>query len=582
MLGIAALIATYETASRAANDALRNKTEQADKQLKQKESLSHQLDKLTEMKGRRDQVGKQVLDELAAIRRSSHAEAQAAQEKMKSLQQEVEEAKRQAEKNADRSASRTIASFFGDDPGRSDKTRDLLQQAANEQRARATEGAAVKAEIAILAAQHDDKTREITQLNAEAQKAKGSKADELKAEMAALVGQRNKLNESIGSQTAELRKIKEAERAAAQGQVQQLTRLQQTFNQRLTEQQDAAKKSGKTAEALKEMQQTKELRDALNGSASAQQKALSQIAAEQSEIARREAMQKKIAEGLRANPGKLDQLIIAKGGSVVTHAGLGTGALAGQKASEKDAADTALANTLKKIQDKVAATKAAESDTKRSTASRINELLKDQNKASAAKAADQLRAAQDKKEQAASSVAGSEKKTGLSSKIEQQVKINERQAGSGADKKTSSKLEEAIKSKQLEQNRTTSAGKAADQLKRMEEASKQQQRMDQLKAKQQAIAAPCPNPPCNATLQRATSGSTSAMDRLGGGPSSAPTLAGTKAAVGAKVKAIGDQSQEKQMRLQNAADQKNKSMEAISNMQKKQSETSGAMMKNMR
>ena len=162
---------------------------------------------------------------------------------------------------------------------------------------------------------------------------------------------------------------------------------------------------------------------------------------------------------------------------------------------------------------------------------------------------------------------GSDKKSGFSSKMEQQVKINERQGGGGADKKAGSKLEEAIKSKQLEQNRATSAGKAADQLKRMEEASKQQQRMDQMKAKQQTIAAPCPNPPCNATLQHATSG-TSAMDRLGGGPG--PTLAGTKAAVGAKTKAIGDQSQEKQMRLQNAADQKNKSMESISNMQKKQ------------
>ena len=431
MHGIAALIATYEAASRTANDALRNQAEQADKQLKEKESLSHQLDKLTEMKGRRDQVGKQVLEELAGIRKSSREEAQAAaQEKIKSLQQQAEEAKRLAEKNADRSTARTMAFFTGDDPGRSSET---LKQAANEQRARATEGAAMKAEIAILAAQHDDKTREISRLQAEMQKAKGtkegSKADELKAEMAALVGQRNKLNELIGSQTSELRKIKEAEHAAAQGQAQQLTRLQQAFNQQLTEQQDAAKKSGKTAEALKEMQQTKQLRDALNDSASAQNKALSQIVAEQSEIAKREATQKKIAEGLRANPGKLDQLIIAKGGSVVTHAGLGAGALAGQKGSETDAADTALANALKKIQDKVAATKAAEGDTKGSTASRINELLKDQNKASSAKAADQLRAAQDKKEQAASSVAGSEKKTGLSSKMEQQTGQDQRAAG---------------------------------------------------------------------------------------------------------------------------------------------------------
>jgi hypothetical protein len=111
----------------------------------------------------------------------------------------------------------------------------------------------------------------------------------------------------------------------------------------------------------------------------------------------------------------------------------------------------------------------------------------------------------------------------------------------------------------------------------MEEATKQ--RMDQLKAKQQTIAAPCPNPPCNAMQQRTPSiGSTGAMDRLGGGPS--PALAGTKATVGAKPQnaaAKNENTQLKPAEQQKATQQ----LQQMQELQKKQPESSGAMMRKL-
>jgi hypothetical protein len=376
---------------------------------------------------------------------------------------------------------------------------------------------------------------------------------------------------------------------------------------------EAASKKGKAAdraEAQKDMQQLKALQEALNGSASAQKKALSQIAAEQSEVAKREALQKKIAEGLRANPGKLDALIIPKDsgkggaqagdkGGVAGYAGLTAEALAGGKGR---GADDAVAKALKQIQDKVAE-KASGGGTKGKIDSQIGNINTQKQQGSGKDAADQLRAAQEKKDQAASAVAGSDKKTGLSSKIdqqakinerqagsgsdkksglsskiEQQVKINERQAGGGSDKKTGSKANEALKAAQEQQRMATTGAKAADQVKRMEEATKQ--RMDQLKAKPQVISAPCPNPPCNVMQQRAPSAGTGAMDRLGGGPS--PAVQAAKAGLGAKPQANAaaknESSQLKAVDIQKATQQRQQSMQ---DMQKKQSESSGAMMRKL-
>ena len=648
---------------------------------KQKEQLSIQLSKLNEMKAGRDQLDKQILDQLSTIRKSKGAEAQDHLEKMKEAIKNAQ--KELDEKAKDGNAKAVIGSLFGDDAGQTaGKHRNALTQAAGLQQAKAAEAQAAKTEIGILAAQHDEKTREITRLSAEAQKAKGSKADELKAEMNALVAQRNKLNESIGTQSAELRKIKEAEHAAAAGQLKQINSVQEAVQRELAEQQAASKKgkAADRAEAQKDMQQLKQLQDALNGSASAQKKALSQIAAEQNETAKREALHKKVAEGLRANPGKLDALIIptesGKGGSqagggkggVGSYAGLTAEALAGGKNGAKGggSADDAVNKALNQIQDKVAAKskemqdKAAAKaggDPKGKIESAIGNINQQSTPGSGKAAADQLRAAQEKKDQAASSGAKSglsskleeltkndkqksgsdkvnanlkalqeqqqtaksgsdqDKKSGLSSKLDERANNHKQQSGSESDKKSSSsrinvnpkvqehqqtakpgsdqdkksgssRINEALKSQQLDQSQKAASGaKAADQIKRMDEANRQ--KIDQIKAKQQAVATQCPNPPCNVMQQRAPSVGTSAMDRLGGGPSSGLSLAATKSGNGAKPQTgnqakAGANGEMTQMRLQNSLQQQNKAMEMMSNIQKKQSETSGTMIRNIR
>ena len=398
--GIAALVSQRDGIARDIDRELGKKAGSADNAQKQKE----QLDTLNEMRGRRDQLDKQILGQVTTLRNSNADVLAVAQAVLKSTyEQQQKDLKGLAEEvrkhNQDRSQLAAAAKAFADNRA-AENERNMLQLTATAQRVRSAEALAVKTEIGILSAQRDDLAKRIVEVSAGGQK---GRANDQQTQARDLQRQAERLDEAIKSRTGELRKIKDAERDAAQSQLKRTEDMLNQAKRDMAEHQAASKK-GKgedRADAQSQMQQLKGLQDALNGSASAQKKALSQLAAEQSEMAKREALQKKVAEGLRGNPGKLDQLIIPKDGGkggaqaggtggVAGYAGLTAGALAGQKGGARDPADAAVDKALKQIQDKVAEKKAGGT-----TERQLGDIMKGQNNQGAGQAAaETLRLAQ--------------------------------------------------------------------------------------------------------------------------------------------------------------------------------------------
>ncbi|MBX9826502.1 MAG: hypothetical protein K2Y27_16115 [Xanthobacteraceae bacterium] len=174
------------------------------------------------------------------------------------------------------------------------------------------------------------------------------------------------------------------------------------------------------------------------------------------------------------------------------------------------------------------------------------------------------------------------------------LKSNETQAqkkvaapASEAQKKSDARVNEALKvaHHHQQQQRTStpgagSGGAKADQARRIDQATRQ--RLEQAKPGP-ASAVQCPHPPCNVMPRRAPSAGPSAMDRLGGGPR--PAVGAAKAGSGVKASTAASASGQNQMKmieLQEEVSKRQRALQMQQNIQQKQQENSGTVIRNMR